>query len=128
MEPQMLSRESIARVPASRAHEASNSTDLALDHRMTPTEQRARIFLLSPATAHGKKGRVLLEDPPRTPVAKRLHAEGMPVGAVFTYLSGLYFNGKLAYARAFARPPRSLGEGIFILTLTDGLLTPDRVI
>lgn len=89
---------------------------------------RGRIFLLSPATAHGKKGRVLLDEPARTPVAKRLRSEGMPIGAVFRYLSGLYFNGKLAYARAFARPPAAHTGGVYILTLTDGLMTPDTLI
>ncbi|MDQ6830305.1 MAG: hypothetical protein M3081_15720 [Gemmatimonadota bacterium] len=70
---------------------------------------------------------MLLEEPPRTPVAKRLRGEGMPIGAVFRHLSGLYFNGKLAYARAFARPPAH-NEGVYILTLTDGLMTPDTLI
>ncbi|MEP6692288.1 MAG: hypothetical protein ABJD07_14095 [Gemmatimonadaceae bacterium] len=84
--------------------------------------RRARIFILSPATAHGKKGRVLLEHPPRTPVAKELREHGMPIGSVFRYLSGLYFNGKLAYARAFAQPPASMREGVYILTTTDGLV------
>ncbi len=95
---------------------------------VTSPEGRGRIFLLSPAMAHGKKGRVLLDEPPRTPVAKRLRGEGMPIGAVFRYLSGLYFNGKLAYARAFARPPASHSEGVYILTHTDGLVTPDTLI
>ncbi len=90
---------------------------------------RARIFILSPATAHGKKGRVLLERPPRTPAAKRLRDDGMPIGSLFRYLSGLYFNGKLTYARAFARPPASLpGSGIYILTMTDGLVPPDTIV
>ncbi len=30
---------------------------------------------------------------------------GAPLGEVFSFLSGLYFRGKLAYARAFAAPP-----------------------
>ena len=39
-------------------------------------------------------------------LATRLRtADGAPLGDVFAFLSGLYFRGKLAYARAFARPP-----------------------
>jgi hypothetical protein len=39
-------------------------------------------------------------------------------------VSSLYFRGKLAYARAFARPPR--GEaGVHVITPCDGLLAPD---
>lgn len=83
-----------------------------------------RLFLLSPATAHGAKARVLLQDPPRTPAATWLRSsDGMPLAAVFTYLSGLYFTGKLAYARAFANISPPL-EGVYVLTMSDGLLSP----
>jgi hypothetical protein len=87
----------------------------------------SRIFLLSPATAHGPKARTLVEDPPRTPAARRLHTPGaMSLGALFSHLSGLYFTGKLAYARAFAQPPAALaGRGTYVLTFTHGLLDPD---
>ena len=46
---------------------------------------------------------------------------------VFTFLSALYFRGKLAYARAFARPPAS-AEGVLIITPTAGLLPPDTLV
>lgn len=62
---------------------------------------------------------------PRTPAAKQLRStEGMAVGEVFRHLSGLYFNGKLTYARAFASPPARV-PGVHIITMTDGLMTPD---
>ena len=32
-------------------------------------------------------------------------AGGTSLGDVFSFVSGLYFRGKLAYARRFARPP-----------------------
>jgi hypothetical protein len=88
---------------------------------------RPKIFLLSPATAHGSRARTLLAPDARTPAALRLRSdEGMPLGALFRYLSGLYFNGKLAYATAFARPPAGLaGGGTYIITMTDGLLPPE---
>ena len=47
-------------------------------------------------------------------------------------MSGLYFRGKLAYARAFARPPDGdpavSGSGIFVVTPTAGLRSPDTVV
>jgi hypothetical protein len=41
---------------------------------------------------------------------------GAPIGEIFTFLSGLYFRGKLAYAAAFARPPRGLNSTVFVIT------------
>lgn len=38
-------------------------------------------------------------------LARRLGEEGIPSGELFTFLSNLYFRGKLAYASAFADPP-----------------------
>ena len=88
---------------------------------------RPTIFLLSPATAHGSRARTLLAPESRTPAAARFRSpEGMPLGALFRYLSGLYFNGKLAYATAFVRPPAALGAaGVYVITMTDGLLPPE---
>jgi hypothetical protein len=63
-------------------------------------------------------------------VAVRLRsAEGAPIGDVFCFMSGLYFRGKLAYARAFAAPPdpgsEVSGAGVFVITPNAGLRTPD---
>ena len=85
---------------------------------------RPTIFLLSPATAHGARAKALLAPGSRTPSAVQFRSEGMPLGALFRYLSGLYFNGKLTYATTFARPPGAVG-GVHIITMTDGLLPPE---
>lgn len=53
--------------------------------------------------------------------------EGAPLGDVFIFLSGLYFRGKLAYARAFARPPAGV-PGILIITANDGLRSPEHAV
>ena len=54
---------------------------------------------------------------------------GAPIGEVFSFVSGLYFRGKMAYARAFAAPPdpeSSLSAaGIFVITPNAGLRSPD---
>jgi hypothetical protein len=81
-----------------------------------------RIFLLSPAFTGGKRGELLLRARAAFDLAVRLRsAGGAPLGEVFAFLSGLYFRGKLAYARAFAHPP----EGVLVITTTRGLVHPD---
>ena len=49
--------------------------------------------------------------------------DGATLGETFSFLSGLYFRGKLAYATTFARPPRK-AEGVLVITTHRGLLPP----
>lgn len=64
------------------------------------------VFLLSPANCSGKRAGHLLRDGGASALAARLRSgEGATIGEVFTFMSGLYFRGKLAYAAAFAREP-----------------------
>jgi len=59
------------------------------------------------------------------PLARALHSSaGAPIGEIFSFLSGLYFRGKLTYAEAFARPPQGLNSGVFVITPNRGLLAP----
>jgi hypothetical protein len=62
------------------------------------------------------------------PLARSIRTdEGAPIGEVFSFVSGLYFRGKLAYARRFAKPPRGRADqGVLIITPEDGLWTPGR--
>jgi hypothetical protein len=84
-----------------------------------------RIFLLSPARLDGERARLLFRPATMFPLARALHSgEGATIGEVFCFLSGLYFRGKLAYAEAFARAPKKLRGGIFIITTNRGLLPP----
>jgi hypothetical protein len=83
------------------------------------------IFLLSPARLDGKRAHLLFHPVTMFPVARALHSSaGATIGDVFSFLSGLYFRGKLAYAEAFARPPKGLDSGVFVITPNRGLLTP----
>lgn len=87
-----------------------------------------RIFLISPANCNGERARWVLKKTARSDLATRLRSpEGAPLGEVFTFLSALYFRGKLSYARAFARPP-SNAAGILIITPTAGLLRDDTLV
>lgn len=84
-----------------------------------------RVFLLSPASCRGRRAEMLFRDAADFPLARALRAgRGAELGDVFTFLSGLYFRGKLRYAQAFARPPAGL-RGVEVITTTRGLLPPD---
>jgi hypothetical protein len=90
---------------------------------MTPP----RIFLLSPAHCGGKRAAILLNERAAFPLAQELRSAGITLGEAFTFLSGLYFRGKLTYAGRFARPPA--GEsGVQVITTDRGLLAADTAI
>jgi hypothetical protein len=81
-----------------------------------------RIFLLSPAYAGGQRARMILRDQAQFPLARTLRGKaGAPIADVFTFLSGLYFRGKVAYATAFARPVHGT-SGVLVITPTRGLI------
>jgi hypothetical protein len=83
-----------------------------------------RVFLLSPAHCGGERARLVLRPGARFELARRLRTpEGVALGEVFSFMSGLYFRGKLAYARAFARPPAGL-DGVLVITPCRGLVSP----
>jgi hypothetical protein len=64
----------------------------------------------------------------RFDLARRLRTgPGVALGEVFSFLSGLYFRGKLAYAHAFARPPGRL-PGVYVITPTDGIRLADELV
>ena len=83
----------------------------------------SRTFLLSPAYAGGRRAQMILNERAQFDLARRLRSENRPtIGEVFTFLSGLYFRGKLAYANAFAQPaPRT--SGILVITPNRGLVS-----
>ena len=86
----------------------------------------SRVFLLSPAHCGGERARLLFDARARFDLARRLHAGPEPtLGEIFSFLSGLYFRGKLAYARAFAAPPPGL-PGVLVITTSDGLCLADE--
>jgi hypothetical protein len=69
---------------------------------------------------------MVLSERARFDLAVRLrNDEGVAIGEVFAFVSGLYFKGKLAYALTFARPPEAgaelTGSGALVITPTAGL-------
>jgi hypothetical protein len=84
------------------------------------------VFLLSPASCAGVRARQLMKS--RTsPLAARLRAEGAALGEVFTFMSSLYFRGKLAYASAFGTPPAGWSATL-VIAPGRGLVAADTVI
>jgi hypothetical protein len=86
-----------------------------------------RVFVLSPANCNGVRAQWLLRKNSRSALAQRLRSPGVPLGEVFSFLSALYFRGKLAYAQAFSRPPINCPR-ILIITPTAGLVPHDTLI
>jgi hypothetical protein len=86
-----------------------------------------RIFLLSPASIRGIRGSAIMRQGAKSPLALRLREEGVPLGEVFSFISGLYFRGKLAYARHFAKAPDSV-EPAYIITAGAGLVASNTVV
>ena len=84
--------------------------------------QPFRIFLLSPAHCGGKRAEILLNRRASFPLAVRLRSAGVALGEAFSFLSGLYFRGKLTYADRFARPPDG-NPGVQVITTDRGLMT-----
>ena len=76
------------------------------------------VFLLSPAYCGGRRARSLLRAESKGVMAQRLHAGTLTLADAFTFCSGLYFRGKIAYATAFAP------DETFVITPTRGLLPP----
>ena len=92
-----------------------------------------RIFLLSPANCGGTRARQALSPKATFALAAALRSpDGAPLGELFSFVSGLYFRGKLTYARRFARPAEPdnavVGGGIHIITANAGLRSPDTLV
>ena len=100
---------------------------IARKERRSEAAPAKRVFLLSPANASGARAHLLLGDDAAFPMARRLRQDGLPLGEVFSFISGLYFRGKLAYAQAFATPPAD-APGALIITASAGLLPPEQLV
>ena len=93
----------------------------------------SRVFLLSPANCNGRRAKQALSPTAQFAVAAALRSpEGAPLGELFAFMSGLYFRGKLTYARRFARPVEPdnpiVGGGIHVITANAGLRSPDTLV
>lgn len=81
-----------------------------------------RVFLLSPAKVGGVRAGMLLNPHAPFALARQFRHSGLTLAEVFTFASGLYFRGKITYARRFAR--EADGDLIRVITTNTGLLDP----
>jgi hypothetical protein len=77
-----------------------------------------RVFLLSPAHCGGERAGLLFAPRAASELARRLRTDdGVALGEVFSFLSSLYFRGKLTYAARFGVP--------LVITPSTGLRPPE---
>jgi len=88
-----------------------------------PKKSKRRIFLLSPANLSGRRAQLLLRETAAFELATRVRETGAPIGEIFSFVSGLYFRGKLAYATTFSDGDQKT-QSVFIITATRGLVPP----
>jgi hypothetical protein len=86
-----------------------------------------RIFFLSPAHSGGKRAALLTRPGATFELARQVQIGAASLGDVFAFCSGLYFRGKLAYARHFAEPPEDI-PGVQIITPSRGLVDAETLI
>ena len=86
-----------------------------------------RVFLLSPASSAGKRCQQLVARGANFELALRMRDGGAPIGDVFSFLSSLYFRGKLTYSQRFAAPPDGC-PGVLVITAGRGLVSPETPI
>jgi hypothetical protein len=83
---------------------------------------KRRVFLLSPANLSGRRAGYLLAPRSNFALAARMAGDGATLGEVFSFVSGLYFRGKLAYAQAFAA--EEFETCVHVITAARGLMSP----
>ncbi|HEX9941379.1 MAG TPA: hypothetical protein VGG03_05135 [Thermoanaerobaculia bacterium] len=89
-----------------------------------------RVFLLSPASLDGLRAAQLTSPRARFEAARRYRSpQGVAIEEAFTFMSSLYFRGKITYARHFAASPSELAlgtpdDGILVIAPGFGLVPP----
>jgi predicted kinase len=79
------------------------------------------MFLLSPANLGGERARLVFRAGASFPLAEQVRSEsGAPLGELFSFVSGLYFRGKMTYAEKFGRAPKGL-SGALVISPAEGL-------
>ena len=76
---------------------------------------------MSPANLGGERTELVTSPRAKFALARRLQSPaGAPLGELFSFVSSLYFRGKVAYAAAFGRPPPGI-PGALVITPGEGL-------
>jgi len=91
------------------------------------TMAKTQVFLLSPAYCGGKRAAILLNPASSFDLAVRLRAGSLSIGEAFSFLSGLYFRGKLTYGQRFGHLPAG-GDSTLVITPSRGLRSPAAIV
>ncbi len=86
-----------------------------------------RVFLLSPAKVGGPRTAMLLRKEAGFNLAVKVREGTATIGEIYTFISGLYFRGKLAYAEVFGGGTPNL-PGILVIVPGAGLLPPETLV
>lgn len=105
-------------------HKSTGATKSAIINRTCMTH----VFLLSPAYCGGRRATMLLRPGSELPLACRLREGTLTLGEAFAFMSGLYFRGKLGYARAFGRSAAADVATTLVISPTRGLLAPETIV
>lgn len=87
------------------------------------TQVVTTVFLLSPARCGGERAEMLARSK-RSVLGQLLRDGRAPLGDVFSWLSALYFRGKLAYASRFATD----AAGVLVMAPGLGLVAPTTLL
>lgn len=74
-----------------------------------------RVYLLSPARAGGARYEMLIREQAQFDTAVRLRSGSATIAEVYSFISGLYFRGKVAYSSAFAAAPAGSPHALVIV-------------
>jgi hypothetical protein len=87
---------------------------------------RQSVFLLSPAHAGGVKAKLLVSEKSRFETALRFRSrEGLSIAEAYSFMSALYFRGKVAYSLRFGSDYYVIVPGFGLVPL-DWKMTPAR--
>jgi hypothetical protein len=86
-----------------------------------------QVFLLSPARAGGPRYSMLVREGAEFDLARKLRQGSATIGEVYSFISGLYFRGKIAYVERFGAAPPGLPPAL-VMVPGAGLVPPDTIV
>jgi hypothetical protein len=104
-------------------HSDSQKLDWEIEQASIPR----RIFLLSPVNAAGIRAKMIISEKAKFQLAVQLREQGLPLGDLFSFISGLYFRGKMAYANAFGGAS-SITPSAYVIMAGRGLIPPHTIV
>jgi hypothetical protein len=108
-------------------HEQTLSSIHAAGNPASGMQSSGPVYLLSPANSAGRRAKMLLNPAADFELARRLRKTGISLGEAFSFMSSLYFRGKLAYTATFSQG-RAAPAGTLVITSSRGLLPPETLV